>query len=576
MVTIRRSLLVVAVGMMGSGCALNTRLERTVNLDDGYEHPTEIGKDGKPKRKKDLASGPTLILDASKRVVTTSSYDKASWKDNRIKPERIICAEPSPDVAQGVSKAIQAAINLAGSKAGAEASGSASGGYSSAIAIAQLGERLATIQLLRDELSDLCRSYANGAISTTNYTLRLSSLDDKMVTLLMGEMAAGAFGRSLASTGGGAGGGATVADPARVTSLRDRKIAQEGKVAEKKEALKQARDADAKSAESDNVAESESSKEAARQLALEEATLAAIISELEMAESLAAQSFAFARSTQPGEIIGAAPASDPSGAVVELQENYLDKLRIGTITEACITALDRINLSASEERADDEALKKEISELEQKKLAARRDYNFQLKEVRSSKEYEDAQRSVSKSRDKQEQLRAFEALQSLETDVNNLEAELNSIENQLNDARARLYDVQPTYFARLCGGRSLDRANGRPVASDDSFFEYEPRSSKPRASSSDALRRYGILPEITRQLLVQQNLREHTQNETAVKAYDGCLKLISEPEKHQTVAGKRALDACYVKVAGLQQPPMAPAISDSPTLDDELEFEGDE
>lgn len=148
-------------------------------------------------------SGKSVVLDAQQRVVTNTAA--LPWDGDKppryVKPSRIICPEPSPDVASSLSRAITASlesIQADGSKTSAEA------GYASAQSLAQLGQRLATTQLLRDELADLCRSYANGAISTTNYTLRLAQLDEKMVTLLTAEMIAGAFQRDSAMISGDA------------------------------------------------------------------------------------------------------------------------------------------------------------------------------------------------------------------------------------------------------------------------------------------------------------------------------------------------------------------------------------
>ena len=65
----------------------------------------------------------------------------------------------------------------------------------------QLGERLATVQLLRDGLYRACEAFANGAISDATYAMIVSKIDDTMVTMLASEVAGGAFGRPLMSTG---------------------------------------------------------------------------------------------------------------------------------------------------------------------------------------------------------------------------------------------------------------------------------------------------------------------------------------------------------------------------------------
>ena len=138
-----------------------------------------------------------VLTDASKRALTVVNV-KARPEDRRVLPQRVVCAEPSPDIAKAVSTALESSL-----KAKADVVGKAGGSLDAALArtetesIAQLGSRLATIQLLRDELSDLCRAYANGAVSSITYTLRLSRLDKKMITLLVSEASAGALSRAL-------------------------------------------------------------------------------------------------------------------------------------------------------------------------------------------------------------------------------------------------------------------------------------------------------------------------------------------------------------------------------------------
>jgi len=112
-----------------------------------------------------------------------------------ILPTEIICTEPSPDIA----KATQTALSLVAKLKGEEALQIS---HSSAEAITALVERTTTIQLLRDQLFRACESYANGAISATSYSLLMSRNNKAMITLMLGETAAGAFGRSGAVLGG--------------------------------------------------------------------------------------------------------------------------------------------------------------------------------------------------------------------------------------------------------------------------------------------------------------------------------------------------------------------------------------
>lgn len=144
--------------------------------------------------------GDTLLTGAAVRSINRQQYERDS-STGRLQPAYITCAEPSPDVAMTVAKAFGASSSLSakGLPANVEPKVAAAIAVSQAASVAQLGERLATIQLLRDGLYRACEAYANGAISPLTYAVMVSRYDDTMVTLLSSELAAGAFGRSLAA-----------------------------------------------------------------------------------------------------------------------------------------------------------------------------------------------------------------------------------------------------------------------------------------------------------------------------------------------------------------------------------------
>jgi len=128
-------------------------------------------------------------------------------RHGQVTPNFISCSEPSADVAKviGDSLSISGALS-AKLPQGIEPNVAAAITSATAASLAQLGERLATIQLLRDGLFRACEAYANGALSDISYAVLLSRYDDTMVTLLASELAAGAFGRSLATLSSEAGG----------------------------------------------------------------------------------------------------------------------------------------------------------------------------------------------------------------------------------------------------------------------------------------------------------------------------------------------------------------------------------
>lgn len=127
---------------------------------------------------------------ARQRVVTNSEIGPNS-APGIADPLRLVCTEPSPDVAIAVANSFATGLSIFG-----QGAGSVSG--SQVEAMAQLVERTASIQLLRDKMYQTCLAYSNGAINGTTYTLVMTRLDDTIVSLLLGETAGGAFGRSLA------------------------------------------------------------------------------------------------------------------------------------------------------------------------------------------------------------------------------------------------------------------------------------------------------------------------------------------------------------------------------------------
>ncbi|GEM_PF-2247281 len=155
-----------------------------------------------------IAANSALITQADTRVISTTQASLDPLGKNR--PAQITCAEPSPDIAKAVDKAFGAGGNVTFNINGAQPTSdqvvqiAAAVSRSRSEAVAQLGERLASIQLLRDGLYRACEAYQNGALSPISYALVLSRYGDTLVTLLGSELIAGEFGRSGAAIGGSA------------------------------------------------------------------------------------------------------------------------------------------------------------------------------------------------------------------------------------------------------------------------------------------------------------------------------------------------------------------------------------
>ncbi|HUC62339.1 MAG TPA: hypothetical protein VMF53_10315 [Alphaproteobacteria bacterium] len=152
-----------------------------------------------------------IVFDRKKPTMDSSGHSTV---------ERIICTEPSPDIA----KALSTALALTGSATTPTGlSASAGLNYSSAEAITALAGRTEAVVALRDGLFKACEAYANGVIPDLAYALILSQYGDLLVTLMLGEAAGNAAQKSGASTTGGSqpaggqGGGSGTGTPAAVS-----------------------------------------------------------------------------------------------------------------------------------------------------------------------------------------------------------------------------------------------------------------------------------------------------------------------------------------------------------------------
>jgi hypothetical protein len=302
-------------------------------------------------RMKDLDGDQIVVTDAKQRVILSQNGKRDALTIGRIEPSRIVCPEPSPDVAQALSVAINASLQGAMTSGKSTSDFAGQVGVASAQSIAQLGERLATIQLLRDELADLCRSWANGAVSTTTYTLRLSRLDKKMVTLLLAETSAGAFGRTLVGINGSAvAGSLQAANTEELNNARAELLAAGTQLETAEEELK-------KVANSNDPADKEKKRqdvEKARK------TLSEKNDKLFALERIQAHNTAGGTLVSvPGAITNRAQTIPPEFATI--QQQFLEHDELGTFLDACFTAMDVRNRRDPERLRD---LRNEIEILE--------------------------------------------------------------------------------------------------------------------------------------------------------------------------------------------------------------------
>ena len=146
----------------------------------------------------------TIGTSADVRVVIEREVEPVTNPGpGRVRPTTVVCAEPSPDTAKAVQSAFGSGLGLGGTvPTGPALSAALQLSQSRAASLAALAERSLSIQLIRDGLYRACEAYANGAIGEVQYAVILSAIDETIITLLGAELAAGNFGRSLATLSG--------------------------------------------------------------------------------------------------------------------------------------------------------------------------------------------------------------------------------------------------------------------------------------------------------------------------------------------------------------------------------------
>jgi hypothetical protein len=101
-------------------------------------------------------------------------------------PERLLCAEPPPDVGEAVAAAFSAYLQAEGSKLPVEAKGGVA--RASGTSIAQLTYRTQGLQLYRDGSFFLCNMYMNGVIKDKEYEVARKDLLAASIELIKQEI----------------------------------------------------------------------------------------------------------------------------------------------------------------------------------------------------------------------------------------------------------------------------------------------------------------------------------------------------------------------------------------------------
>ena len=308
----------------------------------------------------DLHRGVSLSTDARQRVITNVKVNDDSIP-GQIRPDRVVCAEPTPEVAVALANSFGLGVSILG-----QGSGSLSAAQSETLL--QLAERTATIQLMRDQLYRACEAYSNGSISGTTYSVIISRINDTMVTLMLGETAAGKTGRSLGAIGTSANASAQasmqlVADSIKGLDQQATKLAEanqkvdEAETTAKKERGaaatlhdkakgKPAADADAIAA----VAQENVAKKAEAEAVNRRAERDALLQLMKTNVSTATQAAAKTESIINVGAVSAGPSDSVARSLSEMQAAFLGDDNIKALTTACIVELGNQAAGSAEEQ----------------------------------------------------------------------------------------------------------------------------------------------------------------------------------------------------------------------------------
>jgi hypothetical protein len=286
-----------------------------------------------------FGEGKAVLTQAEWRAITDRPVGEGS-EHGRIRPRRVTCAEPSPDVAKAFSSSFNVGTSIVarGLPSGITPEVALAISRSQAEALAQLGERLATIQLLRDGLFRACEAFANGAISDTTYAVILSRYDDTMITMLLGEFAAGAFGRTLAALGTESSGKAS--SQIDVSSKQERSRQAEEKLKTSEERRNQV-NSDLDKAATSAPANDPKVAELKSQLEREAKNVDNAKQELIDALKAEATSMAKAAVVTAAGGITRNQLPDVPRTLHDMQRKYIENVNFDALAIACFSAMDR-------------------------------------------------------------------------------------------------------------------------------------------------------------------------------------------------------------------------------------------
>jgi hypothetical protein len=301
-----------------------------------------------------FGDGQIMFTTAEQRSLTSTQAHLDEFGRNR--PSRIGCVEPSPDVAKAIATSMNTGISVSIEGSAADLPAQAKADIAGAVArarseaLAQLTERVPTIQLLRDGLFRACEAYSNGALSSMSYALMLSRYGDAMVTLLGQDLAAGDFGRQLAALSTTAGGNAnsSLNRSSEETRSLYNKVSED--ISTLRETSADLGKAEQAAASAQTAEERQHAEDKVSRLREQRDDLSRKLS----ATLSAAASAATSATATPGAALVAQNISNERAATIaKMQSDFMGNPSPAALLVACVTALDRTSASDLTGSADD-------------------------------------------------------------------------------------------------------------------------------------------------------------------------------------------------------------------------------
>lgn len=305
----KSSYLIIGCVIALSGCtAGNNAILKTVKVGDNTED--------------------VHIFTGARQRLITNHFPKLTTRPGLVDPQRIVCAEPSPDIAVNVANSLSAGLGVFGYGSGSISVDSAEG-------LAQLAERTVSIQLMQMLMYRTCEAYSNGAIPGTVYNSKMDRIFQAMVTLSVADTAGGNFGRSLAASSSKANSEAS-AITSGVPNLFKGVEDAIGSLASAEEAVQKAESELAKAKETPTNTEDIEKAQTERDEAVgKRDTLRSV---LKSEVNTAAKSAASATAIAAGGIT-AKPDEKVAKVLEKIQANFLDQKPILSYVDACIVEL---------------------------------------------------------------------------------------------------------------------------------------------------------------------------------------------------------------------------------------------